>query len=436
MTDNERDIRNKEAAEKIAELVRTQANGKSYMVGGCVRDHILGLSFKDVDIEVFGVEPDHLKKILESEFKVDLVGDSFGVLHLKDYDIDVSIPRRERKIGDGHKSFEIYSDPYMTLKEAASRRDFTINAIYLSLDDGKMYDPYGGENDIRMRSLNVVSERFSEDPLRVLRGMQFIGRYDLCPTCNTIQACKELSPKDLTVERIYDEFKKLFIKGYHISKAIDFLDRVDWLKYFPGLNKSWTNWDFHSRKNVFERFGSLKYSPNLSLLSDEDLLALGFSLLLYRNPEKNIFVDKYIHDKTVVEKMKIIDDGFSDIFIMLENNLDKMMKDDSLILNAAYKHKNLFLIASFIHCFYGIDCKPLYDQMNKLGVVTTPPEPVFRGRDLIARGYKPNVKMGLILNTMMHRQLDCEFRTHEEAEQYFDKNEEAILVVSTLEKIT
>ena len=125
-----------DAVVAVAGLVK-DAGGRALMVGGAVRDLLMGApSVKDVDIEVFGIEPDRLQRILGERFAFDPCGVSFGVLKLHKFDIDVSLPRRESKRGIGHKGFLIDSDPNLSIPEAASRRDFTVNAMY--------YDPLAG----------------------------------------------------------------------------------------------------------------------------------------------------------------------------------------------------------------------------------------------------------------------------------------------------
>ena len=112
---------------KLAERVR-EYGGRAMLVGGCVRDELMGKEPKDWDLEVYGIEPAKLREILESFGKVDVVGDAFAVYKLG-IDLDVSIPRRERKSGKGHRGFIVEGDPSMSFEEACSRRDFTINAI-------------------------------------------------------------------------------------------------------------------------------------------------------------------------------------------------------------------------------------------------------------------------------------------------------------------
>ena len=149
-------------------------------MGGYVRDKIMGIESKDIDIEVFKIDIDTLIDILSEFGKVDLVGKSFGVLklHYKGNDFDFSLPRRENKVGVGHKKFDVKPDKNMTVPEAAERRDFTINAISIDTITGEMIDPYNGIQAIQSGILKNTSNKFKEDPLRVLRGFQFAARFN------------------------------------------------------------------------------------------------------------------------------------------------------------------------------------------------------------------------------------------------------------------
>ena len=124
--------------------------------------------------------------------------------------------------------------PDSSLAEAASRRDF-INALSYDILNDALHDPYGGLQDLQARRLRHVSQKFAEDPLRVLRGMQFIARFDLLPDPSTVQLCRQLSPKQLPIERIESEWKKLILQGVHIGQGLQFLMDCGWLQYFPEL---------------------------------------------------------------------------------------------------------------------------------------------------------------------------------------------------------
>lgn len=222
------------AVDRIVTAVRG-AGGRGVLVGGCVRDALLGLPVKDVDLEVFGLGPDQLKALVSEHFKVDLVGEAFGVLKLRHVPLDVSIPRRESKSGLGHKAFDVLSDPTMSFEEAALRRDFTINAMGYDVAADTLLDPYGGQQDLQARILRHTSVRFTEDPLRVLRGMQFIARFDLSPAPETVEVCRGVTPEGLACERIFDEWKKLILSGVKISSGLEFLRTTGWLQYYPEL---------------------------------------------------------------------------------------------------------------------------------------------------------------------------------------------------------
>ena len=219
----------------IARRVRS-AGGRALMVGGSVRDLLAGATaVKDVDLEVFGLAPERLQQLIGEHYGFDPCGVSFGVLKLQHLDIDVSLPRRETKRGIGHKGFLIDSDPNLSLAEAAARRDFTVNALYYDPLTETLEDPYGGERDLRDRVLRHVSCRFVEDPLRVLRGMQFIARFDLHPAPDTVAVCQTVTMEDLPPERLFEEWVKFLTKGRAMSKGLEFLRQTGWVRYFPEL---------------------------------------------------------------------------------------------------------------------------------------------------------------------------------------------------------
>ena len=201
----------------VAELVR-RAGGRALLVGGCVRDELLGTESKDFDLECFGIAADDLRRTLAERFELDLVGASFGVIKLHHLDIDVALPRRETKLGLGHKAFGMEYDPALTIEEASARRDFTINAIYRDPLTGELIDPWNGREDLERRVLRHVSPHFREDPLRVLRGMQFVARFDLAPAPETIATCREMTPEGLPPERLFEEWSKLLTMGVRISR--------------------------------------------------------------------------------------------------------------------------------------------------------------------------------------------------------------------------
>ena len=221
--------------QSAARLVR-QAGGSLFLVGGSVRDMLLGIEPKDWDCEVFGIEEPLLERLLAHHFnnQVEKIGKAFGVwachinfgvwaCHINGCVIEIALPRRERKTKDGHRGFDITSDPHMALGEAAIRRDLTINALYYELGPGTIHDPTGhGLGDLGNKYARPTSYRFKEDPLRVLRAMQFIGRFDLEATPGLIQYSKEVRDEfhTLSSERVWSEWDKFLTKSPKFGRAL------------------------------------------------------------------------------------------------------------------------------------------------------------------------------------------------------------------------
>jgi tRNA nucleotidyltransferase (CCA-adding enzyme) len=220
----------------VCELAQRHG-GQAHVVGGAVRDSMLGLPVAEIDIEVFSIEPARLKSILAEHYRLDLVGEAFGVIKLHGRPVDISIPRRESKAGLGHKGFEILSDPTLSFEEAAARRDFTINSMAWDPLADQVFDPYDGGADLGNRILRHTSERFVDDPLRVLRGMQFAARFDLAAAPETVELCRTMEMETLARERIFEEWKKLILLGMFPSRGLTFLKDCGWLRYYPELER-------------------------------------------------------------------------------------------------------------------------------------------------------------------------------------------------------
>ncbi|HXJ59758.1 MAG TPA: polynucleotide adenylyltransferase [Verrucomicrobiae bacterium] len=225
-----------------AELVRilgeTAELKRAFLVGGCVRDWLRGKPQKDFDLEVFGVSYEKLASALSAWGRTDLVGRSFGVVKLtlaSGETFDFSIPRRDSKVAGGHKGFEIEFDPAITPREAAARRDFTINALMFDPRRQELLDFFGGRTDLERRVLRHTSPAFVEDPLRVLRGMQFAARFNLKAAPETIDLCRSIQATyhELAVERVRDEWFKWAEKSVVPSRGLRFLAETGWVQHFP-----------------------------------------------------------------------------------------------------------------------------------------------------------------------------------------------------------
>ena len=210
--------------------------GRALVVGGWVRDRLLGLSSKDVDVEVFGLSPERLEAALAAHGTVLTVGRSFGVYKVKGLEADFSLPRRDSKVAPGHRGFEVTLDPALDFEGASRRRDFTVNSIALDPLNGEIIDPHGGREDLAGHRLRATDpEHFAEDPLRGLRAAQFIARFGLDPDPRLIALCRELGLGELPGERIFEEFRKLLLLGTRPSCGLDFLRASDQVRFFPEL---------------------------------------------------------------------------------------------------------------------------------------------------------------------------------------------------------
>jgi tRNA nucleotidyltransferase (CCA-adding enzyme) len=214
---------------------------RAYLVGGCVRNALAGLPpEKDFDVEVFGLDYEQLIAALARWGRTDLVGRSFGVVKLSTHtghDYDFTLPRKDSKIAPGHKGFEVAFDPMIGLREAAARRDFTINSMMYDPRARQVLDFFGGQADLQGRILRHTSAAFGEDPLRVLRGMQFAGRFELRAAPETVELSRRMkgSFAELAVERVKEEWFKWAQRSRLPSAGLRFLAETQWIDHFPEI---------------------------------------------------------------------------------------------------------------------------------------------------------------------------------------------------------
>lgn len=233
MSSFERDLSMAEAiAEKVAAF-----GGRVYFVGGYVRDSLMHIENKDIDIEVHGVSPDALEGILDSLGKRMTMGQSFGIYGLKGYGLDIAMPRQEHAVGRGHRDFQVSVDPYIGTFKAAMRRDFTINALMQDVLSGEIIDHFSGLEDIKNGVIRHVSdESFAEDPLRVLRAAQFSARFDFEVAPETVLICRTIDLSTLSKERVMGEMLKALRKAEKPSRFFRTLENMNQLSHwFPEL---------------------------------------------------------------------------------------------------------------------------------------------------------------------------------------------------------
>ena len=216
----------------------TKSGFEPILIGGCVRDKFMDIEPKDIDVEVHGCTVDQLDKILSKLGKVDAVGKSFGILKFKKdgVEFDFSVPRKENRIGVGHKDFEVILEP-MTKKEAALRRDFTFNALGFDPLTNTLFDFFGGLEDLKNGIIRHTSDKFKEDPLRIKRGMGFQSRFGFTVTPETFEIMREMSLElcHLPKERLSEEFMKWAIKGKHPEMIFDYLRESGSMVVIPEL---------------------------------------------------------------------------------------------------------------------------------------------------------------------------------------------------------
>lgn len=436
---------------EIAKLI-ADAGGRALLVGGCVRDSLLGISATDVDMEVYGLSADTIEQTLLQKFRLDTVGRSFGVFIVKGFDIDIALPRRESRVGPRHTDFLVKGDPSMSPAEAASRRDFTINAISFDPLAEELMDPCNGANDLKTNCLRHVSDAFSEDPLRVLRGMQFIARFDLNVTPETLELCRTLTPAHLPPERLWDEWKKLILKGIHISKGLQFLRNCGWLHYFPELKalvgcKQDPHW--HPEGDVWTHTGHCMdaFARNRIDQKWEDLV-VGLGVLCHdMGKPVSTFLDSDTgrirsprHDirgvpiaRVFLERMTRQKKIFEEVLPLVEHHmrpldLYKTRAGDSALRRLANRVKRIDRLVRVSHADKsGRPPLPvgnfpegewLLKKATELAIQDSVPKALIKGRHLVDLGLQPGPSFSNILKRCYDAQLEGEFKDIESGLAY------------------
>ncbi|MBR2806585.1 MAG: tRNA nucleotidyltransferase [Oscillospiraceae bacterium] len=225
-----------DTAKKIAAQV-LKAGGKTYFVGGYVRDLIMGRNNDDIDIEVHGIAPETLENILDSTGDRIEIGKSFGIYSLKGCPLDIAMPRTETAVGSGHRDFRVLVDPHLGPEKAAERRDFTMNALMQDVMTGEITDPFGGIRDIERRIIRHINPvKFAEDPLRVMRAAQFSARLGFLVAPETLDLMSRMDLKTLAKERVFDELRKALLHADRPSVFFEILRKCSQLDFwFPEL---------------------------------------------------------------------------------------------------------------------------------------------------------------------------------------------------------
>jgi tRNA nucleotidyltransferase (CCA-adding enzyme) len=406
------------ACERLVSLFQL-LGGTVLFVGGCVRDALLGIPASDIDIEVFGLSVAVIEEAVRKEFDFDCVGKAFGILKLKHLPIDISIPRYETKLGLGHRGFQIESNPYLSVTEALSRRDFTINALAWDPIDCKLMDPFGGKVDLKNKLLKHTSHKFIEDPLRVLRCMQFMGRFELQIDPTTLALCQTIIPENLSPERIWHEWKKWLLKSKKPALGLNFLKASGWIIYYPELQHllNFTATVHASSKTLWEcTLAALDNFATRQLSEKIDPTVIGLAILCYGLKDHHAQINFLKRTGTPIKLIpKIVrfiryaskpiefieTDATDEAFrrLALEVSLDGLSYITHCLLTASFFSKtNSDSIT-----------KRFREKAKALSIYQTPPQPIILGRHLIEIGCNPGPNFSNILKACFEAQLQGVF---------------------------
>jgi tRNA nucleotidyltransferase (CCA-adding enzyme) len=447
--------------EKVLDLAQRiqAAGGRPLLVGGCVRDQIMGNEPKDWDLEVYQLEPTRLREVLDQFGTVNVVGEAFTVYKL-DQHLDVSIPRRERKSGPGHRGFVIEGDPEMTVEEATRRRDFTINALLLDPFTQEVFDPFAGQRDLKNKILRAVSfDTFAEDSLRVLRAAQFAARFEFDIDPATVSLCQEIELSDLPAERIWAELEKLMLRAQRPSLGLDWLLRLRVLEQlFPevlALVGVEQDPEWHPEGDVFvhtklvidgarKLIEDLPYAKKITVM----LAALAHD---FGKPETTEFIDGRLRSrgheeagvpptKSLLDRLNIYTlEGYdvrTQVIALVRDHLKpgEFYKKREEVGDGAFRRLArkceldlLYRVAKADSLgrngedvprekWYGAEAQEWFiARARELSVERHPPPPLLMGRHLLEVGLKPSRQMGEILAAVYEMQLDGRVQTLDEA---------------------
>ena len=435
------------------------------IVGGSVRDFFLNIPVKDYDIEIFGIDSlDIIQKSLEKFGSVKLVGKSFGVLTLRvnEYDFDFALPRIEKKTGNTHQDFEVITNANLSFKEAAIRRDFTINAIGYDFFKQEFLDPFNGIKDLKNRIIKHINDKtFIEDSLRVYRAVQFASRFDFEIAENTKELCKQIVLNDdldyLPKERIYEEFKKLFLKSTKPSIGFELLRELGVLKYFQELEvliNCIQEPEYHPEGDVWIHT-MMALDELARILNEENIqdeyrkLYLFYGILCHDfgkpfcTKEINGKITSFKHESLGIEPTisflsKLTNEKkFIDIVCSLVKNhltpFQLYLAESSL---KAIKRLSLKVNIEDLCLVCLADCLGrtikdkekcpkatswLLKKAKELNIENKAIEPLIQGRDLIDLGFKPSREFKYILDFAFDLQLDEHFFKDEIIEKIKEK---------------
>lgn len=442
----------------IAKRVKAEG-GRGLVVGGFVRDKLLGATSKDIDIEVYGIAEDRLKALLQSFGPVDLVGESFAVFKVAG--IDVSLPRKESKVAPGHKGFTVEYDPDLSFEEASRRRDFTVNALALDPLTGEILDAHGGQKDLKDKILRAVDAKtFADDPLRALRAVQFAARFEFEIEGETQELCKSLNLKELSPERIGEEWKKLLIKAEKPSIGLEYMNELLILdKLHPellALIDTLQDQEWHPEGDVWAH---VKLSVDAAAkiirrekLKQDEALGIMLAVLLHDigkpatttkdadgrirskgHTEAGLPLAKEFMRKLMIGQpvqkvaLSLIKEHM--FLTSLARGGEKMTARAVRRLAARLMPANIRQLSLVIEADrdgtgrgFAEGIRELLQAAEQLKVKDSKPKPLVTGADLLKLGYKEGPELGAVLKKLYEAQLDGEFESKEEGIKYFQNS--------------
>ena len=382
-------------------------NIRPVIVGGFIRDLLLGIKSKDIDIEIYGISSfKELENILKEFGSINIVGKSFGVckLYFEDYDLDFSFPRRDNKIKKGHKGFDIVIDTDLDYKSAASRRDFTMNSIGYDVVEKKVLDPFCGLDDLKNKILKAVdNDSFGEDPLRVLRAVQFSTRFELKIQKDLFDTCKDMVSKkmldELPKERVFEEIKKLLLYSKKPSLGFELLKEL-------GSDTNIKN--IHVIDEIAKHITANKQT-NLILM----LAGLCFDL---KESEIDSFLLKFTNEKELLKRVRTLVSFHKEI----DDIYKKGMTDYKLYkLASSINIEELLILSRSIYLSNNSGIykagEAVYKRAKELNILNKKLPALLRGKDLLESGLEQSAEFSLILKTAYDAQMRGEFKNRKEA---------------------
>ena len=409
---------------------------------------------KDIDMEIFGISGEVLPGLLTTFGRVEAVGQSFPVYKVINRDgieIDVAIPRRESKQGRGHKGFEVRGDPFMSIEEAAHRRDFTVNAISWDPLTDEYVDPVGGIEDLDRGVLRAVDTKtFADDSLRALRAVQFAARFDFTLDEGTTALCRGIRLDDLPAERIWGEIEKLLLQakrpsiGFALARELGIIEQV--LPEMLPLIGCEQEPEWHPEGDVW--IHTLMVIDRARELNDDLVRPHLITVMLgavchdLGKPATTAFIEGRIrsldHEQAgVAPTLSLLDrlnihtiDGFDvrqQVVGLVAHHLKPgMLHKAANVGDGAFRRLaqkvDLELLARLARadCLGRtgtFDCSAMdwfVERARRLGVEHRAPSPLVLGRHLLALGVTPGPRVGELLKQIYEKQLDGEIATVDE----------------------